>query len=105
MMSIKREIILLLILSIFFCCSREIKYGIVDRDFILSLSKFNEVYKLSKIDENKAKAIKGLMFGINIEVIFGDWCSDSIEHVPLLLKILDKILIKIKYLNKFCKSC
>lgn len=90
-MNKKREISLLLVLSFFFCCSHKIKYGLVDKDFILSLSKFKEVYKSSKIDENKAKDIKGVMLGINIEVIFGDWCSDSIENVPRLIKILDKI--------------
>jgi thiol-disulfide isomerase/thioredoxin len=99
----KQYAIPILLIAFFYlnCCGHN-QYGIVTKKYILSLDKFENVYKLSKIDKNKLDKIKTLINDVQIEVIFGDWCSDSIENVPRLIKILEEInfdMNKIKFIN------
>ncbi len=63
--------------------------GFVSTKQVLSIPAFQKRYSQVKIDPAPLEGIKGK--GITVITVFGDWCSDSVEHVPEFIKINQKL--------------
>ncbi|NOZ14260.1 MAG: thioredoxin family protein [Acidobacteria bacterium] len=63
--------------------------GFVTTKQVLSVPAFQKRYSQVKIDPAPLKGISGK--GITVITVFGDWCSDSAEHVPEFVKISRKL--------------
>lgn len=59
--------------------------GFVTTKDILSIPEFRERYESVKIDTAQLEGVSGK--GISVIAVFGDWCSDSVEHVPEFIRI------------------
>ena len=59
--------------------------GFVTTKDILSIPEFHERYESIKIDTAPLGGVSGK--GISVIAVFGDWCSDSVEHVPEFIRI------------------
>ena len=52
---------------------------------------FNSVYDMYEVDTVTTQKIAGKLYGINITVVMGTWCSDSRREVPRFFRILDSM--------------
>ena len=63
--------------------------GFVTTKQVLSVPKFQQRYKAVKLDSKPLDKLSGK--GVTVIAVFGDWCSDSVEHVPEFIKINEKL--------------
>lgn len=63
--------------------------GFVTTKQVLSIPEFQQRYKQVKIDPVPLDKLSGK--GITIIAVFGEWCSDSVDHVPEFIKINEKL--------------
>jgi len=63
--------------------------GFVTRPDVMNLPAFKARYEQVQIDETVLNGLSGN--GVSVMVVFGDWCSDSVEHVPEFMKIDDRL--------------
>ncbi len=63
--------------------------GFVTTKQVLSIPEFQQRYKEVKIDPVPLGKLSGK--GVTVITVFGDWCSDSVEHVPEFIKINEKV--------------
>ncbi len=61
----------------------------MDRSDILNDPEWQKVYDDYTPDESLIAALRTKAPELQIDVYLGTWCSDSKNHVPVLLKILD----------------
>ncbi len=63
--------------------------GFVTTKQVLSIPEFQKRYKQVKIDPVPLDKLSGK--GVTVIAVFGDWCSDSVAHVPEFIKINEKL--------------
>ncbi|RLE19275.1 MAG: hypothetical protein DRJ14_01160 [Acidobacteria bacterium] len=63
--------------------------GFVTTKQVLSVPSFQKRYEQVKIDTVSLKGLSGK--GVTVITVFGDWCSDSVEHVPEFIRINEKL--------------
>lgn len=59
--------------------------GFVTRPDVMAVPEFREQYDAIAVNADILKDLDGS--GIAVLVVFGDWCGDSVDHVPTFLKI------------------
>ncbi len=63
--------------------------GFVTTKQVLSIPEFQERYKQVKMDPVPLDKLSGK--GITVIAVFGEWCSDSVDHVPEFIRIHEKL--------------
>jgi thiol-disulfide isomerase/thioredoxin len=63
--------------------------GFVTQNQIMEYPEFANRYKQVKINDAKLTNISGK--NVTVMVVLGTWCKDSVEHVPVFVKISEKI--------------
>ncbi len=63
--------------------------GFVSRDAILDLPEYKAEYEKRQVNTDVLEGVDAE--GVTVMVIFGDWCGDSLDHVPTFLKIQDQL--------------
>lgn len=72
--------------------SKPILVGLCDHNAFTDTSFsswFNHEYENYNIDTSSINLIAEDIHQISLTIVLGTWCSDSREHIPRLLKILD----------------
>jgi hypothetical protein len=78
----------LLLISI--VCAADVPTNEISRDRVLSSPEWREKYEGYSPAPDQISALKAkLGENLRIEIYLGFWCSDSQNHVPPFLKILD----------------
>ncbi|MCK4821968.1 thioredoxin family protein [bacterium] len=84
---------------------KEILIGYCDNNG-LKTGDFGEYYDFYYTDYKPDKTITSeliiLQEGIDITIVLGTWCSDSKEHVPRFMKVLDKSKFPKDHLKIIC---
>ncbi|MBS4028507.1 MAG: thioredoxin family protein [Ignavibacteriales bacterium] len=64
---------------------------------------FDSNYTAAKINDSLVSEIKKLLTNdTRIEIIMGTWCSDTRDHLPHLLKLLDMLNFSSEKISLFC---
>ncbi len=63
--------------------------GFVTTKDVLSVPAFRQRYKTVRINSAPLENLNGR--GVTVICVFGDWCSDSVAHVPEFMKISEKL--------------
>jgi thiol-disulfide isomerase/thioredoxin len=64
----------------------------IDRDAILRTSQeWQDTYDQCVLDEAILAAIAAKSSGLTIDVYLGTWCSDSRQHVPVFIRLVDAL--------------
>lgn len=72
------------------CASDKFFVGEIKPSKLLtSFEEFNEEFTDFNIDEKEIAALKSINEPLEIHVLFGTWCHDSVREVPRLLKLLE----------------
>lgn len=72
------------------CASDKLFVGEINQSKLLtSFEEFNEEFTGLSIDEKEVAALKSIKEPLEIHVLFGTWCHDSVREVPRLLKLLE----------------
>jgi len=61
--------------------------GFVTRQQVLELPEFQDQYEKTVIDRAVLENLNAT--DVAVIVVFGDWCGDSVDHVPVFMKIQD----------------
>lgn len=61
----------------------------VDRASLLQDREWKKVYEAYVPDEGMVASLGSRAEDLRVEVYFAFWCSDSLNHVPVFLKIMD----------------
>lgn len=57
---------------------------------LTSFSEFNEEFQEFSVVQEDIAALKNIDQPLDIHVLFGTWCHDSVREVPRLLKLLEQ---------------
>ena len=73
------------------CASDKLFVGEIKPSKLLtSYDDFNSEFSEFKIDGKEVSALKSINKPLDIHVLFGTWCHDSVREVPRLLKLLEQ---------------
>lgn len=82
--------------------SNNLPVGPIPREQILTLNVFNYGYLHYVPKTDAIETIRNWPSPFKVVVIFGDWCSDSKEHVPAFIKVMEEAgnpLGQVSYIN------
>lgn len=72
------------------CASDKLFVGEIKPSKLLTtFGEFNEEFTDFEIDAKEITALKSINEPLEIHVLFGTWCHDSVREVPRLLKLLE----------------
>lgn len=63
--------------------------GFVSRPDVMAVPEFREQYDAIELDAGVLEGLDGSSTAVL--VVFGDWCGDSVDHVPTFLKIEEHV--------------
>ena len=62
-------------------------------EILAQLPPYQERFDASTPDEAALKDFPALPPGLEVYAVFGSWCDDSLEQVPKLMKLLDRLRV------------
>lgn len=69
-----------------------VQVSTIDSDAILKTSpEWQDIYDQCLLDDAILGAIAAKASGLTIDVYLGLWCSDSLQHVPVLVRMADAL--------------
>lgn len=63
----------------------------VDRGAILQRPEWEQIYEAYVPDAAVIDSLRARLTDVRVDVYFGFWCDDSRNHLPVFLKIVDRL--------------
>jgi len=100
---VRRPMVLLVALGLLFLATDIAAIEMVDKDLLFENEEWKAAYDAFTVDPDALEILqKKAGDTLRIDVYLGTWCSDSQEHVPVFIKIieaLDNPTVEVTYYN------